>query len=84
MAEKPCAWALLDFFRADAVDVGTALREGIDLALIDVEAGDGKLLFAEQQGQRQSHVAQADDADPRLALLDLALELIVSGLSVLR
>ena len=63
----------LDFFRRDAVDVGTALGEGIDLARVDVEAGDGKLLFAEQQSQRQSDVAQADDADAGLALLDLVL-----------
>ena len=59
----------------DAVDVGFALGEDVDLALIDVEAGDFKLLLAEKQGQRQAHVAQADDANPGLALLDLVLEL---------
>ncbi len=67
-----------DLFRGDAVDVGFTLSEGIDLALIDVEAGHGELLFAEQQGQRQSNVAEADDADPRLTLLDLVFELIVT------
>ena len=65
-----------DFFFGDAVDVRLALGEDVDLTLIDVEAGDGKLLRAEQQGQRQSHIAQADDADLRLALLDLVLEWI--------
>ncbi len=76
MAVKPCVWRGPDFFCADAVDIRFALGEGFDFALINVEAGDGEFLFAEQQGQRQSHVAQADNADPRLALLDLALELI--------
>ncbi len=42
-----------DFLCADAVDVRSALGESVDLALIDVEAGDLKLLFAEQQGQGQ-------------------------------
>ena len=66
-----------DFLCADAVDVRSALGESVDLALIDVEAGDGKLLFAEQQGQGKSDVAEADDANSGLALLDLILELIV-------
>jgi len=74
-----CGEALLfgfmDFFRGDAVDVRSALGEGFDFTAIDVEAGDGKLLVAEQQGQRKSHVAEADDADACLALLDLVLKL---------
>src|SRR5208282_3467148 len=45
-----------DFIRADTADVGSALSNGIDLALVNVEPGHGELLFAEQQGQRQSHV----------------------------
>ena len=76
---KALRLGFLDFFRADAVDVGSTLSEGIDLALINVEAGDGKLLFAEQQGERQSHIAEADDANSRLALLDSVLELIEAG-----
>ena len=63
----------LNFFRADAVDVGFALRQSIDLALVDIEAGDGKFLFGKQQGQRQSHITQADDSDACLALLDFIL-----------
>ena len=56
--------------------VNTA-KDGLELS------DNSKLLFAEQQGQRQSHLAQADDANPRLALLDLALEWIVVGLAVI-
>ncbi len=70
-----------DFFDGDAVDIGFAPGEDVDFARIDVEAGDFKLLFAEQQGERQSHVAEADDADARLALLDLVLEwIVISGI----
>ena len=61
----------LDFFRADPVDVRPPFREGIDLALINVETGDGKFLFREQQSQRQSYVPQADNSNACLALLDL-------------
>ena len=64
---------LLDFLRGDAVDVGFAFGQGIDLALINVEAGDGKFLVGEQQGQRQSYIAQADNSYTGLALLDLIL-----------
>ena len=65
-----------DFLRADAVDVRAALGEGVDFTLVDVEAGDSKLLFAEEQRERQPDIAQADDANARLALLDPVLELI--------
>ena len=73
MAEKPLAFAVLDFLRGDAVDVGFTLGERIDLALVDVETGDGEFLVGKQQGQRQADIAQADNSDAGLALLDLIL-----------
>ena len=60
----------LNLFRSDAVDVGTALGQRIDFAGIDVEAGHLKFLLAVQQSQRKADVAQADDADAGLALLN--------------
>jgi len=52
-----------DFFGRNAVDVRLAAGEGVDFSLIDVEAGHGKFLLAEEQGKRQSDVAEADDSD---------------------
>ena len=68
-----------NFFRGNAVDVRFATGKGVDFSLIDVEAGDGKFLLAEQQGKRQSDIAQADDANLRLALLNFVLELLGSA-----
>src|ERR1700735_767756 len=64
---------LLDLLRRNAVDIRFALGQSIDLALIDVEAGDGKFLFSEQQGQWQSYVAEADDPNAGLTLLNPVL-----------
>src|SRR5216683_4049495 len=75
-SRKALRLGCLDLFRADAVDVRSALSERVYFALVNVEAGNDKLLFAEQQGQRQSHVAQPDDADSGFTLLDLVLESI--------
>src|ERR1700688_1786794 len=66
----------LDFFRANAVDVRSALAQSVDFTFINVETGDGKLLFTEQKGERQSDIAESDDSDPGLTLLDFVLELI--------
>jgi hypothetical protein len=60
----------LNFFRANSVDLRLALRQSLDSALVDIETGDGKFLFGKQQGQGQSHIAQPNDPDARLALLD--------------
>ena len=49
----------------DAVDVGRAAIQALYLCRVDIEAGNAEALFAEQQGQRQAHIAEADDADPR-------------------
>ncbi len=62
----------LDFFGGDAVDVGTAFGEGVDFALVNVEARHLELLFAVQQGERKSDIPHPDDANPGLALLNLA------------
>ena len=60
----------LNFFRANSVDLRLALRQSLDSALVDIETGDGRFLFGKQQGQGQSHIAQPNDPDARLALLD--------------
>src|ERR1700683_2406926 len=63
----------LNFVSADAIDVGSTLRQSIDLALIDVEAGDQEFLLGKEQSEWEPHVPQADDSDARLALLDFVL-----------
>src|ERR1019366_3838014 len=65
----------------DADNVGAAVVEGIDFALIDIEPGDGKFLFAVEQGQGQSDVAEADDSNPRLARIDAAFQIGKEGRS---
>src|SRR5581483_11723977 len=57
--------------RRDSENVGAAGAEGVDLLLVDVEAGDRELLLAEQERQRQADVAESDNADVRLARLNL-------------
>ena len=76
MAEKPLRLGGLDLLGRNAVDVGAALGQGVDLAGVDVEAGHLKLLFAVQQRQRKPDVSQSDDANAGLALLNSGLELI--------
>ena len=63
----------------DADNVGAAVGQGIDFALIDIEPGDGKFLFAVEQGQGQSDVAQSDDSDPRLARIAQPLAQIAAS-----
>ena len=46
-----------------------------DFALIDVEAGDPKLLLGVKQGERQTDVAQADNGNARLTLFNLVFQL---------
>jgi hypothetical protein len=76
---KPLGAGRLDFRRSDAIDIRAALAEGVDLASVDIEAGDRELLLAVQQGERQADVAEADDAHSSLALLNLSLQLIKRG-----
>src|ERR1019366_9528904 len=52
----------LDLGGRNPVNVGTSGLEHVDLLLVDVEAGDGELLFAEQQRQRQADVAHSNHA----------------------
>ena len=56
-----------DLLGRDAENISPAVVERVDLALIDVEAGDRKLLLAVEQGERKPDVAEADDPDARLA-----------------
>ncbi len=56
--------------RGHVADVGLARVDRRGLLLVHLEAG-GEQTFARELGrQRQAHVAEADDADARLALLD--------------
>ncbi len=70
-----------DFFRRDAENVGAAVVEGVDLLLIDIEPGDGKLLLAIEQSQRQSDIAEADNSDAGLARIDAAFQVGKKGRS---
>jgi len=54
---------LADRLRGDVLDVGAALREGVDLGGVDIDADDGGAGAAELQGQGQADVAEADDGD---------------------
>ncbi len=60
-----------DVGRRDAIDVGAAFRQRGDLLRVHVEAGDGELLFAEQQCQGKPDITQADDAHACAPRLDL-------------
>src|ERR1035437_10089310 len=64
----------LDLGGRNPVDVGPAGLKHVDLPLVDVEAGDGELLFAEQQRQRQADIAHSNHANFSGAGLDLAFE----------
>ena len=64
---------LLNFAGQDADDVGAALGQSRDLALINIEAGDPELLLGIQQGQGQTDVAEADNGDSRLTSFNLGL-----------
>jgi hypothetical protein len=55
----------------DVLDSALPGSERRDLVGVDVEAQHPKAGFAEAGQQRQPDVAQADDADLRLAALDL-------------
>ena len=76
MAVKPLGLGGLNLFGGDAINIGAALGQCIDLAGVDVEAGDLELLLAVEQGKRKANIAEADDSHAGLALLNLALELI--------
>src|SRR5208282_5730636 len=68
-----------DFLRSDAENVGAAVSQGIDFSLIDIKTCDGKLLLAVEQCQRQSNVAEADDADLSLARSNAAFQISKQG-----
>src|ERR1700722_17426704 len=70
----------LDFFGGDAIDVGSALGEGIDFALVNVEARHLELLLAVKQRERKSDIAHSNDANQGLALLNLVFQLFHRGI----
>ena len=63
---------LLDCRGRNADDVRTAVVECVYLILRDVKAGDLEALVAEKQGQGQSYIPHADNADAGLARFHLA------------
>src|SRR6476659_3051666 len=67
--------SLLNLTGQNADDVGTALHQGADFALVDVETGHAKLLLGVKQGERQTYVAQANNGNPRLTLFNLVFQL---------
>ena len=65
---------LRDGRRIDVADVGAALGEGTDLRAVDVEARHAEARVRELHGEREPDVAEADDADARLARIDAATQ----------
>ncbi|GMU26264.1 MAG: hypothetical protein AMXMBFR16_11690 [Candidatus Uhrbacteria bacterium] len=59
-------------FGWDVLDGGVAGGDGVDLALVDVDAGHADAGAGEGDGQRQPDGAETDDGDARLAVGDLA------------
>src|SRR5271156_2302232 len=67
---KALALGTLDLLGIDTMDVRLACIEPVHLGCIDIKASDAKSLLAEEQNQRQPHVAKADDPHPQLPLLN--------------
>ena len=63
------------FLHRHVLDVGFAAIQGVDFALVDVDAGDGESGVREFHRQRQAHVSQAHHAHARLARLNLPPQL---------
>ena len=64
---------------SDVLDEGLALAERLDLAGVDVEAGDLEAGLVEEQGEGQADVALADDADPGGAVAELGEKGVFHG-----
>ena len=65
---QPLRWNILHIRLA-------ALNRG-HLAAVHFDADDGEALLGEGHGQRQSHVAQADDGDNRGVIMNLGKQLV--------
>ena len=63
----------LDFGGSDAINVGAAGLQNINLLRVDIEAGHGKGLLAEEQGQRQADIAHSDNTHLGGSRLDFDL-----------
>ncbi len=74
MARKPAFCACLNLAGENAHDIGAAGVELGDLVRRNIEAGYLESLAAEEQRQRQAHIAHSDDADAGFAGFDLLLE----------
>ena len=60
-----------DALARDVLDVALTFGDGVDLALIDVEADDREALLPERQRERQTDIAKTADADDGVLGLDL-------------
>src|SRR5882762_3751564 len=61
---------LLNLAGFDAVDIGAALAQRGNLALVNIKSSHRELLLGVQQGKRQPYVAQSDDSHLGLAILN--------------
>ena len=73
---------LTDGLRGDVLDVTFALREGLDLAGVHVEAQHLHAAPRELSDQRQAHVSQPDDAHQRLLGFDFPHKVIAHSCSL--
>src|SRR5471030_183378 len=73
---ETCSLCRLDFSSRNAHDVRAARGQGVDLLLVDVKAGDLKLLFAEQKNQRQADVTQPNNSQPGRAISQFSIECV--------
>ena len=78
--ESPARHRALHPVRADVLDVGPALVQGLHLLRVDIETGDSETGLLKNDRQWQADVPLADDGDPRLAPLN-PLEPVRAGLS---
>ncbi len=66
----------LHLLRGDVLEVGSALVDGPDLFLVQLEAGDPEPRLGKLERQGQPHVAETDDTDLRMAGIDPFAQLL--------
>src|SRR6266571_1185792 len=72
------ACGLLQFLICDVRDIGSASDDRIDAVSIDVNSRNIESGLTERQGERQSDVAQADDAESGFFRFDPVFKLEIS------
>ena len=71
---EPLCSRRLNLGGRDTKDVRAPSLQSGNLALIDVEPGDGKLLLGIEKRERESDVAESDYSDARSFLFNLGLQ----------